>query len=85
MSDKKPHWRRPDDTSDELEVGDRIVAICRWTASYEAEAKPHVITLTIDEDGDGVDNEHQSLFLGDCERWMPESEFLRVFGLEVQQ
>ena len=83
MRDKKPHWRRPDDTSDELEVGDRIVAICRWTASYEAEAKPHVITLTIDEDGIARDNEDLGHCLHDCDCWMPEAEFLKLFGPEV--
>ena len=85
MSDTKPHWRTVDDTSDELEVGDRIVAICRWSEHESRSAQPHVITLTIQEDGVTRDNEDRGHCLEDCDYWMPEAEFLRLFGPEVQQ
>ena len=83
MSDK-PHWRTPDDTTDPLEVGDRIVAICRWSDRHSGAAKRHVITLTVHEYG-VRDNEDQGYCLHDCDAWMPEAEFLRLFGPEVQQ
>ena len=83
MNSTKPHWRKPDEIRGY--VGDRVIGICRWTAGYEVEAKPHVITLTIDEDGVTRDNEDQGYCLEDCDYWMPEAEFLRLFGPEVQQ
>ena len=84
MSDTKPRWRRPDDTSDELEVGDRIVAICRWSDRQGQQSWRHVVVLTVQETGPPADSEGLGLCVEDCECWMPESEFLRMFGPEVQ-
>ena len=81
MSDTKPHWRGPGEIA---YVGDRIVAICRWSDRRGQAAKPHVITLTIDEDGVTRDNEDLGHCLEDCDHWMPEAEFLKLFGPEVQ-
>lgn len=83
MSDTKPRWRRPDDTTDELEVGDRIVAICQWSERHSSAVKRHIITLTIHEHR-VRDNEHEGYYLEDCDYWMPEAEFLKLFGPEVQ-
>ena len=84
MSDTKPHWRTVDDTSDELYVGDRIIAICQWCGHDGRTPETHVIMLTIHEDSIR-DNEDQGYCLHDCDAWMPEAEFLRLFGPEVQQ
>ena len=84
MSDTKPHWRMPDDTSDELYVGDRIIAICQWCGHDGRTPETHVIMLTIDEDGVTRDKEGIWYTLQDCDYWIPESEFLRMFGPEVQ-
>jgi hypothetical protein len=43
-----------------------------------------VITLTIHDDGVTRDNEDNGLCLEDCDYWMPEAEFLKLFGPEVQ-
>ena len=85
MSDNRPRWRKPDDTSDELEVGDRIVAVCRWSDRQGRATQRHTITLTIGDDGVARSNEDDFLSLEDCDYWMPEAEFLRLFGPEVQQ
>ena len=84
MSEQQPHWRTPDDTSEIGYVGDRIVAICRWSDWEGRAPQPHVVTLTIHEDGIR-DNEDQGYCLHDCDAWMPEVEFFRLFGPEVQQ
>lgn len=78
-----PHWRRPDDTSDELEVGDRLVAICRWSERQGLPTWRHVLVLTVQEDGPATDSEGLGLCLEDCDYWMPEGEFFRLFGPEV--
>ena len=82
MSSKKPHWRTVDDIRGY--VGDRIVAICQWSERYSSAVNRHVITLTIDEDGVTRDNEDLGYCLHDCDAWMPEAEFLRLFAAEVQ-
>ena len=79
----RPHWRTVDDIRGY--VGDRIVAICRWSEHESRPAQPHVITLTIQEDGVTRENEDRGHCLEDCECWMPEAEFLRLFSPEVQQ
>ena len=79
----RPHWRKPDEILGY--VGDRIVAICLWSEHESRPAQPHVITLTIQEDGVTRDNEDRGHCLEDCDYWMPEAEFLRLFGPEVQQ
>ena len=84
MNSKKPHWRKPEDTSDELEVGDRIVAICQWRTRHDRVVKRHVLMLTIDEDGVTRDNEGIWYTLQDCDYWMPEAEFIRLFAPEAQ-
>ena len=83
MSATKPHWRRPEDTAEIGYVGDRIVAICQWSEQHDRVVKRHVITLTIHEDSIR-DNEDQGYCLHDCDAWMPEAEFLRLCGPEVQ-
>ena len=83
MSDNKPRWRTPDDTSDELEVGDRIIAICRCIKKYSRLPALRVVTMTVDEN-DVRDNEDLWMCLKDCYCWMPESEFLRLFGPQAQ-
>lgn len=57
MSDPKPHWRTPDDTSDDLEVGDRIVAVCRWSEQQGRPTWRHVVVLVVQEDGPATDSE----------------------------
>ena len=79
----RPRWRTPDDTSDELYVGDRIIAICRWCGHDGRTPETHVLMLTIDEDGVTRDKEGIWYTLQDCDYWMPESEFLRMFAPEV--
>ena len=78
----RPHWRTVDDVRGY--VGDRIVAICQWSERHTRPAKPHVITLTIGG-YDIRDNEDLGYYVEDCECWMPEVEFLRLFVPEVQQ
>lgn len=79
----RPHWRTVDDIRGY--VGDRIVAICQWSEQQGHPVNYHVITLTIHEDGAIRDNEDQGYCLHDCDAWMPEDEFLRLFAPEVQQ
>lgn len=80
-----PRWRKPEDRSQQLFVGDRVVAIALWADGAGGPVSKHVLTLTITEDGTGSkDNEGVCYSLEDCECWMPESEFLSMFGPEVQ-
>ena len=85
MSDNRPRWRKPDDTSDELEVGDRIVAVCRWSDREGLPSWRHVVVLIVQETGPPVDDEGLGLCIEDCECWISEAEFLRLHAPEVQQ
>ena len=85
MSNNRPRWRTPDDTSEIGYVGDRIVAICQLSEQQGRAPQRYVITLTIHEDGAIRDNEDLGYCLHDCDAWMPESEFLRMFAPEAQQ
>ena len=82
MSDAKLHWRTVDDIRGY--VGDRIVAICQLSEQQGRAPQRYVITLTIHEDGAIRDNEDLGYCLHDCDAWMPEAEFLRLFGPEVK-
>mgnify|MGYP006286316215 CR=1 FL=1 len=84
MSNNKPRWRTPHDSSDTLQDGDRIVAICWWADQPRRTPKLHVVTLSVHEDGVVRDNEERGLCLEDCDAWMPESEFVRLFGPQPQ-
>lgn len=82
MDNTKPNWRMPDDFDDDLYVGDRIVAVVRWADPHANKVARHIITFTVDETNI-TDNEDEGYTIHDCECWMPEAEFLKLFGLEV--
>ena len=90
----RPHWRRPDEllAHSGLRDGDRIVAVAKWTdhvctntedwpESITKVLKPHLLVLRITDESPGaVDTELQDYTQHDCERWMPESEFLQLLN-----
>ena len=84
MSSNRPHWRTPEDTTDPLEVGDRVVAVCRWSDRQGLPSWRHVVVLIVRETGPPADDEGLGLCIEDCDAWMPEAEFFRAFGPEVQ-
>ena len=90
----KPHWRTPDELPAHagLRDGDRIVAVAQWPdhvctdtedwpESITKAMKPHLLVLRITDESPGaVDTELQDYTQHDCERWMPESEFLQLLN-----
>ena len=90
----KPRWRTPDElpAHSGLRDGDRIVAVAKWAdhvctdtedwpESITQVMKPHVLVLRITDESPGaVDTELQDYTQHDCERWMPESEFLQFLS-----
>lgn len=90
----KPHWRTPNELLAHagLRDGDRIVAVAKWAdhvctntedwpESITKVLTPHLLVLRITDESPGaVDTELQDYTQHDCERWMPETEFLQLLN-----